>query len=77
MNTSNISKYLSLSLIFIIFAFLINNYLTFAGDWPGAFSLTDTINTYSVIQSLLYVLAIILPILYIYTNQDLDNLMDL
>ena len=27
-----------------------------------------------VIQFLLYVLAIILPILYIYTNQDLDNL---
>ena len=74
MNTSNISKYLSLSLIFIIFAFLINNYLTFAGDWPGAFSLTDTINPYSVIQFLLYVLAIILPILYIYSNQDLDNL---
>ena len=74
MNTSNISKYLSLSLIFIIFAFLINNYLTFAGDWPGAFSLTDSINHYSVIQFLLYVLAIILPILYIYTNQDLDNL---
>ena len=74
MNTSNISKYLSLSLIFIIFAFLINNYLTFAGDWPGAFSLTDSINPYSVIQFLLYVLAIILPILYIYSNQDLDNL---
>ncbi len=74
MNTLNISKYLSLSLIFIVFAFLINNYLTFAGNWPGPFSLFDAINIYSFFQFLLYLFAIISPIILIYLNKDLDNL---
>jgi TRAP-type mannitol/chloroaromatic compound transport system permease small subunit len=39
MNISNISKFFSICLILIVFAFLINNYLTFAGDWPGAFTI--------------------------------------
>ena len=34
MNISNISKFFSICLILIVFAFLVNNYLTFAGDWP-------------------------------------------
>ena len=74
MNTSNISKYLSLSLVFIVFAFLINNYLTFAGNWPGPLSFINSINFYSSFQFLLYVLAVTTPMLFIYLNKDLDNL---
>tara|TARA_A100001011_G_scaffold398605_1_gene503664 strand:- start:6190 stop:7110 length:921 start_codon:yes stop_codon:yes gene_type:complete len=74
MNIVNISKFISISLILIVFAFLINNYLTFAGDWPGPFSLFESINLYSSIQLLLYIFAIIAPILLIYTKKDLNNL---
>ena len=74
MNISNISKYFSISLILIVFAFLINNYLSFAGDWPGAFTIYDSANIYSSIQFFLYVLAIVIPIIFINYNKNLDNL---
>ena len=74
MNITNISKFFSISLILVVFAFLINNYLTFAGDWPGPFTLNQSINIYSSIQFLLYVFAIIIPIILINYYKNLDNL---
>ena len=40
MNLTNFTKIFSLSLILIVLSFLINNYLTFAGEWPGPLSIT-------------------------------------
>ena len=74
MNINNISKFFSISLILIVFAFLINNYLTFAGDWPGPFSIYDSANIYSSIQFFLYVFAFIIPIILINYYKNLDNL---
>ena len=74
MNISNISKFFSICLILIVFAFIVNNYLTFAGDWPGAFTIYNSANIYSSIQFFLYVSAIIFPLIFIYYNQKLDNL---
>ena len=74
MNIKNTSKFISISLILIVTAFLINNYLTFAGDWPGAFTLDRSINVYSLIQILLYIFAVIAPLVFVYKNRDLSNL---
>ena len=74
MNIINISKFISISLILIVAAFLINNYLTFAGDWPGAFTLDQSINIYSLIQILLYVFAILAPLVFVFKNKHLSNL---
>ena len=74
MNINNISKFFSISLILIVFAFLINNYLTFAGDWPGPFTIYESINIYSSIQFFLYVFAIIIPIIFIIYSKNLDNI---
>ena len=74
MNINNISKFFSISLILIVFAFLINNYLTFAGDWPGPFTIYESTNIYSSIQFFLYVLAFIIPIILINYYKNLDNL---
>ena len=74
MNIINISKFVSISLILIVAAFLINNYLTFAGDWPGAFTLDQSINIYSLIQILLYIFAILAPLVFVYKNNHLSNL---
>ena len=74
MNITNISKFFSISLILVVFAFLINNYLTFAGDWPGPFTIYESINIYSSIQFFLYVFAIIIPIILINYYRNLDNL---
>jgi len=74
MNIINISKFISISLILIVTAFLINNYLTFAGDWPGAFTLDQSINIYSLIQILLYIFAILAPLVFVYKNNHLSTL---
>ena len=74
MNITNTSKFISISTILIVFAFLINNYLTFAGDWPGAFTLSKSINVYSLIQSSLYIFAVFAPIVFVYRNRNLSNL---
>ena len=74
MNISNISKFFSICLILIVFAFLVNNYLTFAGDWPGPFTIYNSANIYSSFQFFLYVLAIIFPLIFINYNKKLDNL---
>ena len=48
MNTFSLAKFFSVGIVLYVFAFLINNYLTFAGDWPGAFSITNDLNIYSI-----------------------------
>ena len=62
MNTINLAKFFSISLVLIIFAFLINNYLTFAGNWPGPFEFYKQFNIYSFIQVFLYLFAILFPV---------------
>jgi len=71
MNLTNFTKIFSLSLILIVFSFLINNYLTFAGEWPGPLSITKEINFFSAIQISLYFLSILIPAIYFYF-QDLS-----
>ena len=71
MNLTNFTKIFSLSLILIVFSFLINNYLTFAGEWPGPLSITEGINFFSATQTGLYLLSILIPIIYFYF-QDLS-----
>ena len=71
MNLTYFTKIFSLSLILIVFSFLINNYLTFAGEWPGPLSITEEINFFSATQTGLYLLSILIPIIYFYF-QDLS-----
>ena len=71
MNLTNFTKIFSLSLILIVFSFLINNYLTFAGEWPGPLSITEEINFFSATQTGLYFLSILIPVIYFYF-QDLS-----
>ena len=71
MNLTNFTKIFSLSLILIVFSFLINNYLTFAGEWPGPLSITEEINVFSATQIGLYFLSILIPVIYFYF-QDLS-----
>ena len=66
MNILNFAKLFSITIILFIFAFLINNYLTFGGNWPGALSINKDINIYSTIQISLYFLSLFFPILLIY-----------
>ena len=66
MNVINLAKLFSITIILFIFAFLINNYLTFGGDWPGALSINKDINIYSTIQISLYFFSLFFPILLIY-----------
>ena len=73
MNISNFAKVFSLSIILIIFSFLINNYLTFGGNWPGASSVINSLNFYSIFQFSLYLFAIIFPIFFInFYHQELS-----
>ena len=73
MNILNFAKVFSLSIVLIIFAFLINNYLTFGGNWPGASSVIKSFNLYSIIQFSLYLFAIIFPIFFInFFHKDLS-----
>lgn len=66
MNIIYFAKLFSISIILFIFAFLINNYLTFGGDWPGPLSINKDINFYSTIQISLYFFSLLFPILWIY-----------
>ena len=77
MNLSNIAKILSICTIAIVFAFLINNYLTYAGNWPGHLSFYDSINFFSLTQLLIYLLAIFFPILFLKIYGNTYNLSDL
>ncbi len=65
MNTINFAKFFSISLVLIVFSFLINNYLTFAGNWPGPFEFYKEFNIYSIFQFFLYFLSISFPIYFI------------
>ena len=79
MNISNFAKVFSLSIILIIFSFLINNYLTFGGNWPGASSVINSLNFFSIFQFSLYLFAIIFPIFFInfyYQELSLTKLAD-
>jgi TRAP-type mannitol/chloroaromatic compound transport system permease small subunit len=75
MNTINFAKIFSISIVLIVFAFLVNNYLTFAGNWPGAFIFYKEFNIYSIIQIFLYIFAIIFPIYLVnFFNDELNIL---
>lgn len=77
MNLTNFTKIFSLSLILIVFSFLINNYLTFAGEWPGPLSITEEINFFSLTQTGLYFLSILIPVIYFYFQDlSISNLAD-
>ena len=66
MNTLNFAKIFSIAIVLFIFSFLINNYLTFAGNWPGALSINKNINIFSSIQISLYFFALLFPIFLVY-----------
>lgn len=65
MNILYFAKFFSISIVLIIFSFLVNNYLTFGGNWPGAKSIFSALNIYSIVQFSLYLFAITFPILVI------------
>ena len=74
MSIQNLAKIFSISIVLIVFAFLINNYLTFAGNWPGAFSSNNFSNIYSIIQFFLYLFAVLVPIYIVYFHfQNLET----
>ena len=80
MNLSNIAKLLSICTIAIVFAFLINNYLTYAADWPGPLSFYNSFNFFSLTQILIYLFAVFLPILFLKlygSKYDLSELADI
>ena len=70
MNTINFAKIFSISIVLVVFIFLINNYLTFAGNWPGAFNFYKELNIYSSIQLMFYILAILFPIYLVNKLKD-------
>ena len=77
MNLFNLAKLLSICTITIVFAFLINNYLTYGGDWPGPLGFYYSFNFYSLTQLLIYLLAIFIPILFIKLYGSSYNLSEL
>ena len=66
MNTLNFAKIFSIAIVLFVFSFLINNYLTFGGNWPGALSINKNINIFSSIQISLYCFALLFPIFLVY-----------
>ena len=66
MNTLNFAKIFSIAIVLFGFSFLINNYLTFGGNWPGALSINKNINIFSSIQISLYFFALLFPIFLVY-----------
>ena len=66
MNTLNFAKIFSIAIVLFVFSFLINNYLTFGGNWPGALAINNNINIFSSIQISLYFFAFLFPIYLIY-----------
>ena len=66
--------------ITIVFAFLINNYLTYAGDWPGPLSFYNSFNIFNLTQLLIYLVAILFPLLFLNlygNNYNLSELADI
>ena len=76
MNLSYLAKILSIWTITVVFAFLINNYLTYAGDWPGPLSFYNSFNIFNLTQLLIYLVAILFPLLFLnlYGNNYKPNL---
>ena len=66
MNTLNFAKIFSIAIVLFVFSFLINNYLTFGGNWPGALSINKNINIFSSIQISLYFFSLLFPIFLVY-----------
>ena len=66
MKTLNFAKIFSIAIVLFVFSFLINNYLTFGGNWPGALSINKNINIFSSIQISLYFFALLFPIFLVY-----------
>ena len=77
MNLTNLAKFLSICTITIVFAFLINNYLTYAGDWPGPLSFSKSFNFFSLTQLVIYILAIFFPIFFLKFYGNNFNLLEL
>ena len=80
MNLSYLAKILSIWTITIVFAFLINNYLTYAGDWPGPLSFYNSFNIFNLTQLLIYLVAILFPLLFLNlygNNYNLSELADI
>ena len=80
MNLSYLAKILSIWTITIVFAFLINNYLTYAGDWPGPLSFYNSFNIFNLTQLLIYLVAILFPLLFLNlygNNYSLSELADI
>ncbi len=71
MNTLNFAKIFSIAIVLFVFSFLINNYLTFGGNWPGALAIKTNINIFSSIQISLYFFALLFPVclIYFYKNE--------
>jgi TRAP-type mannitol/chloroaromatic compound transport system permease small subunit len=79
MNLSYLAKILSIWTITIVFAFLINNYLTYAGNWPGPLSFYNSFNIFNLTQLLIYLVAILFPLLFLNlygNNYKLSELAD-
>ena len=80
MNLSYLAKILSIWTITIVFAFLINNYLTYAGDWPGPLSVYNSFNIFNLTQLLIYLVAILFTFLFLNlygNNYKLSELADI
>ena len=77
MNLPNLAKLLSICTITIVFAFLINNYLTYAGDWPGPLNFYKSFNFFSLTQLIIYILAIFFPIFFLKFYGNNYNLLEL
>ena len=80
MNLSYLAKILSIWTITIVFAFLINNYLTYAGDWPGPLSFYNSFNIFNLTQLLIYLVAILFPLIFLNlygNNYNLSELADI
>ena len=80
MNLSHLAKILSICTITFVFAFLINNYLTYAGDWPGPLSFYNSFNIFNLTQLLIYLFAISFPLLFLNlygNNYKLSDLADI
>ena len=77
MSTINFAKLFSISIVLFIFAFLINNYLTFGGNWPGALTIFNNFNIYSTIQISFYFFALFFPFFFIFFYKKNISLIDI
>ena len=77
MSTINFAKLFSISIVLFVFAFLINNYLTFGGNWPGPLTIFNNFNIYSTIQISFYFFALFFPFFFIFFYKKNISLIDI